>query len=125
MALSKSVAELSVVVSADTSRAQSELRKMEETGRRSSVSLRESMTEGRAGIKQLGEEIGINLNRHLIGFLAKLPGVAPAMAAAFPIAAVIGIGGAIFEAGKKLVEFVQQNREAAAKITEGFEAMHQ
>lgn len=125
MALSKGVAELSVLVTADTSRAETELKKMQETGRRTSVSLRESMTEGRAGIKQLGEEIGINLNRHLVSFLAKLPGVAPVMAAAFPIAAVIGIGGALFEAGKKLTEFVQKNREAAGAITEGFAAMHQ
>lgn len=115
------IAALSLQVGASTVRLRSEMDAAAASTRASARVMKESFAEGRAGIKQLGEEIGINLNRHLVSFLAKLPGVAPVMAAAFPVAAVAGIGMALYEAGKRVAEFIEKNREAASAISDAME----
>jgi hypothetical protein len=74
---------------------------------------RAEMTEARHAIHLLGDEIGIHLPRAVQGFVAKLPGVAEIMASAFSAAAVVGLGLAIFEAGKKVVEFMEKQKKAA------------
>ena len=77
--------------------------------------LRAEMREGKGAIALLGEEVGIHLPRHLQTFLAKLPGVAPAMSAAFNAVAVFALADIVFKAGEKVVEFVKKNEEAAKK----------
>jgi hypothetical protein len=119
------VAGLLVSIDGNTVKLRTELDRAKASAREAGREMKESMTEAKAGIKQVGEEIGINLNRHLAGFLAKLPGVAPLMAAAFPAAAIVGIGMAFGESINKLVEWVKKGREAAGVINEGFETMLQ
>src|SRR6266849_5149554 len=58
--------------------------------------------QARGALHLLGEDIGIKLPRHVQTFIAELPGVGAALEAAFPIAAVIAIGVAIFDAAEKL-----------------------
>lgn len=68
-------------------------------------------SEARGGIALLGEEIGVHLPRHVQTFLAKLPGVATAMSAAFPLLAVTMIGEKIFEAAEKVSHFGDEIRK--------------
>ena len=52
----------------------------------------------------LGEAVGIRLPRHVRSFLAELPGVGPALSAAFSATAVLFIAKALVELSKKLSE---------------------
>src|SRR5215470_7633515 len=66
--------------------------------------------EARGAIALLGDEIGVRLPRHVQSFLAQLPGVEKAMAAAFPVLAVTMIGEKIFEAADKVSHFGSEIR---------------
>jgi len=66
----------------------------------------------------LGEEIGVHLPHHVQSFLATLPGVAPALAAAFPALAIVAIGAAILEGSKKLAEWRQKMAQAKIALEE-------
>lgn len=118
------VAGLLLSVDARTVQARREIESLQQTMRESSRSMRAEMQETRAAIKQIGEEIGVNLNRHLISFLARIPG-ADMLAKAFPVAAIVGIGAAFVEAGEKLAEFVKKNRDAASEIGEAMESLQE
>jgi len=118
------VAGLLLSVDAKTINARREIEALRGTMRETSRDIRAELSETRAGMKQIGEEIGINLNRHLISFLAKIPG-ADIFAKAFPVAAIVGVGAAFAEAGVKVYEFIKRNDEAAQKINEAFGEMHQ
>jgi len=63
-----------------------------------------SMHEARGEVALLGEEVGIHLPRHVQGFLASLPGVGPALSAAFSATAILFVGQALIELSKKLSE---------------------
>ncbi len=76
---------------------------------------RAQMAEARGTVMVLGEEIGVHLPRHVQKFIASLPGVALAMSAAFSAVAIVSIGVAAVEAGKKIYEFIEKNEEAARK----------
>jgi hypothetical protein len=93
--------------------AQKQLNKLKGQAETTGKATRAEMNEARGSIMVLGEEIGIHLPRHVQKFVAGLPGVASAMSAAFNGVAVFAIGMAIFEAGKKVVEFVEKTRNAA------------
>jgi hypothetical protein len=90
--------------------------------RRFNQEARANMHEARGSIALLGEEVGMRLPRHLQAFLAGLPGVAPALSAAFSGVAVLALVGFVFEAGKKVHEFAQKNEEAAKKNSEAWAA---
>ena len=93
--------------------AQAAIRKTGKEMKEAMAETRASVTEAKASIALLGEEIGVHLDRHLRGFVAKLPGVAPLMSAAFSAVAIVGVGVAIVEAGKKLYDFYEKEQRAA------------
>jgi hypothetical protein len=76
------------------------------------------LSEGRGGIMLLGEEIGIHLPRHVQTFLATLPGVATAMAAAFPILAVAALGVALVGLTEKMEKHAQELIKARGEMAE-------
>jgi hypothetical protein len=57
------------------------------------------------------------------GFIATLPGVAETMAAAFSATAIVGIGFALFETGKKIYEWHEKRQEEAKKTSEELKKM--
>jgi hypothetical protein len=107
--------------SAALDRAQRELDKLKGKTTEASRVTRAEMTEARHAIHLLGEEIGIGLPRALQGFVAKLPGVAEAMAGAFSAVAVVGLGMVLVETGKKVYEFIEKTKKAAEEATRATE----
>jgi hypothetical protein len=69
------------------------------------------MMEARHSVMMLGEEFGIRLPRSITSFIASLGPIGPALEAAFPFLALIGIA-ALF------LEHLQKIREAGEKLTE-------
>ena len=94
-------------------KAQRDLNKLKGATTEASRVTRAEMTEARHAIHLVGDEIGIHVPRAVQGFLAKLPGVAQVMSSAFSAAAVVGLGMAIVEAGKKVYEFMEKQKKAA------------
>jgi hypothetical protein len=81
------------------------------------------LSEARGAIHLLGEDIGVRLPRHVQTFIAELPGVGAALQAAFPIAAVIAIGVAIFEATDKLTKHYEQLEKVRDEAVQSGEAI--
>src|SRR5438094_7665156 len=69
-----------------------------------------SMTQARHAIRGLGEEVGIHMPRFVSSFLADIPAVGAAMAAAFSVIAVVG-----------LIEVLGQIPEALSKAIDWFD----
>ena len=65
-----------------------------------------SMREAKGEARLLGEAIGVHLPRHVSSFLAELPGVGPALSAAFSATAVLFLAQALVEVTKKASAFV-------------------
>jgi hypothetical protein len=107
--------------SAALDKAKAQLKQLEGGMHSAAATTKHEMTEAKGTIALLGEQIGVQLPRHIRSFIAELPGVASAMSAAFSAVAVVGIGLAIFEAGKKVYEFMEKTREAAEKNAEAWE----
>jgi hypothetical protein len=118
----ETVAGLMISIDANTVKLRTEMDRAKASTRDASRQMVSDMQETRAGIKQIGEEIGVNLNRHLVSFLAKIPG-ADIFAKAFPIAAVAGIGMAFVESGKKAYEFLEKTRAVAGEMGEAMRKM--
>jgi len=53
-------------------------------------------------------------------FLGMIPGVGKALQAAFPVIGAMALGGAIFEAGKKLHDFIEQVKQMPNVLASGF-----
>lgn len=83
------------------------------------------MREAKGSMMLLGDEIGIRLPRHLQTFVAKLPGVASAMSAAFDTIAVIALIDIVVKAGERIAEFVEKNKKAAEDLAKAQEAVGQ
>ena len=122
--------EVKVIFKADTQSytasvkaAKQELGVFEQSATSAGKVARQSFSDARGGVMVLGEEIGVHLPRHVQAFVAKLPGVASAMSAAFSTIAVFAIGKALFEAGEKIYEFAKKNEEAAAKNAAAWKAI--
>jgi len=81
-----------------------------ETGRE----MHEAMTRGRESVALLSNEIGLHLDRELRNFLRRDAAVTKALAGAFDIAAVIGIGFALAESAKRVAEFINGGKGDAA-----------
>lgn len=86
--------------------------------------MRANINEAKGSMALLGEEVGVHLPRHLRTFLAELPGVAPALAAAFNGAAIVGLGMIAVEQAKKIYEAWEKMEEVPKKIAEGFETLN-
>lgn len=67
-----------------------------------------SMKEARGSVALVGEEIGVNIPRHIQSFIAGMPGVGAALEAAFSGIALIVLVQLIVEATEKLTEFVSE-----------------
>jgi hypothetical protein len=83
--------------------------------RKFSRQMKAEMAEAKGSIALLGEEMGVNMPRHLRTFVAQLPGVASAMSAAFDAVAVIALADFVYKAGEKVAEFFRKAEEAAHK----------
>lgn len=83
------------------------------------------MREAKGSMMLLGDEIGIRLPRHLQTFVAKLPGVASAMSAAFDTIAVIALIDIVVKAGEKIAEFAEKNKKAAEELAKAQETVGQ
>jgi hypothetical protein len=75
-----------------------------------------SMMEARHSVMMLGEEFGIRMPRALSSFVAGLGPIGPALEAAFPFLAIIGLA-ALF------IEHLMKMKEAGEKFTEGQASM--
>jgi lambda family phage tail tape measure protein len=69
------------------------------------------ISEARGGVMVFDELIGIHIPRHVTGLIATLPGLQAAMAAAFPVLAVLAVAKAIGD----LVEKEQKHAEELAR----------
>ena len=76
------------------------------------------LSEARGGIMLLGDEIGIKLPRHVQTFLATLPGVSAAMAAAFPLLAVAALGVALVDLSEKVEKHAQELTKAKIEMAD-------
>jgi hypothetical protein len=114
----RTVGEVNINVVANTSKVVTGFEAARKASRESAKQMKADMLEARGGVMVLGEEIGVHLPRHVQAFVAKLPGVAAAMSAAFAPLAVIAIAAAIFEAGKKAFEYGEKMKDAAKKHAE-------
>jgi hypothetical protein len=65
-----------------------------------------SIGEARGAAMLLGEEIGVHLPRHAIGFISTLPGVGEALSAAFSTVAIIAVLEAVVRLTEKATEFI-------------------
>lgn len=84
---------------------------------------REGIGEARGEIMLINKELGLGVDRHLAGWLAKLPGVGAALSAAFAATAVLVLITLLAEGVNKLLEWSEQGeklREAWAKIDSDF-----
>jgi hypothetical protein len=76
---------------------------------------RSEINESKGSIAMLGEMLGVHIPRHARGLIASLDMIGPALNTAFNAVAVVAIGMAFVEAGKKLYEFFEKAHEAEEK----------
>jgi hypothetical protein len=118
--MSLSVGEIRINLSAGTSQFVKDLEKAKGNIKEFSSHAKGSANEAKGAMALLGEELGISLPRHARNFLAELPGISTAMNAAFSSVAVIAIGVAVIETGKKIAEFFNKVSEGKAKSEEAW-----
>jgi len=74
---------------------------------------RDQMHQASRAAELLASRIGISLPEGARKWLVSLRGMAPLLASAFSASAVIAIGMALFDAGKRLYEWIDGSKEAA------------
>ena len=84
--------------------------------RKAQTEIRAQVKETTAVIAQAGEEIGVNIPRHLRAFLAKMPVVQAALGEAFSGVAIVGLGMIAVEQAKKIYEAFQHLHELPEQI---------
>jgi hypothetical protein len=84
---------------------------------------RKEINESKGSIAMLGEMLGVHIPRHARGMIASLEMIGPALNMAFNAVAVIAIGMAFVEAGKKLYEFFKKSEEASEKAKKANEEL--
>jgi hypothetical protein len=67
---------------------------------------RTAMRDARGEVRLLGEEIGVRLPRHVANFLAEMPAFQKVFSAAFSATALLFLGQAFVEVGKKVSDFI-------------------
>jgi hypothetical protein len=77
-----------------------------------------SSNEAKASLALIGEEIGVNIPRHIRGFIAEIPGVGTALNAAFNAVAVLALIEVIIKVIEKVKE-VRAAMDAAAEASQG------
>jgi hypothetical protein len=123
MAVSAKVASAYIDLVARTEAFQKAMNDATGMMRKFSAETKAQMAEARGAIMLLGESLGVHIPRHLQAVIAKLPGVAIAMNAAFSSVAVLAAGEVIFETGKKIYEFCEKSEEAAKKNEEAYRSL--
>ena len=122
--MSRQVGSAHVEFSARTAKVVTGMEEAKRATRAAAREMKADIQEAKASIALLGEEVGVKLPRHLRSFVAELPGVASAMAAAFNGAAIIGLGMIAVEQAKKIYEFFSALQELGEKTNEEFEKLH-
>jgi hypothetical protein len=122
--MSRQVGSAHVEFSARTAKVVTGMEEAKRATRQAAREMKADINEAKASIALLGEEVGVKLPRHLRSFVAELPGVASAMAAAFNGAAIIGLGMIAVEQAKKIYEFIHSLEEMGEKTNEAFEKLH-
>jgi hypothetical protein len=84
--------------------------------RRLAQETREASGEARGALMVLDEELGVHLPRHVTGLVSQLPGLSTALAAAFPVIAVISMGKAVTELIEKHEKEAEAVRHAAEEL---------
>src|SRR6266481_673969 len=116
------VANLKVVLTAETASFTGPLNKAGEDAKRAAGNIQDGLgkidtREARGSLMLLGEEMGVHLPRHVQRLIADLPGVGQALALAFPVFAVVAIGKAILDAIDKSKQHAEAlNREATEAV---------
>jgi hypothetical protein len=72
------------------------------------------LSDAKAGLMVLDEELGIHIPRHVTALISQLPGLQTAFAAAFPLLAVVAVGKALGD----MVEKEQKHAEEMARQRE-------
>lgn len=83
----------------------------------------EHFREGKAEIMSLNRELGLGVDRHLAGWISKLPGVGAALSAAFNVTMVLVILKLLADGIEKLTEWREKSemiREAWVKVDSDF-----
>ncbi len=122
---SKRVGSAHIEFSARTAKVISGMEEAKVATRKAALQMKSDIHEAQGSIAVLGEEIGVHLPRHVQRFVAAIPGIAPALSAAFSAVAIISIGKAIFEVGDKIYDTFQKAKEAQAKAAEASSAFQQ
>ena len=122
--MSRQVGSAHVEFSARTAKVVTGMEEAKRATRQAAREMKADINEAKASIALLGEEVGVKLPRHLRSFVAELPGVASAMAAAFNGAAILGLGMIAVEQAKKVYEFVHSLQEMGEKTNEEFAKLH-
>jgi hypothetical protein len=117
---SKRVGSIHVEMSLNSAKVVTGAEESKRAVREATREMKANVAEAKATIALLGEEIGVKLPRHVRGFVASIPGVAPALAAAFSGVAVLTIGTVLVEAGEKMVKFAEKSKNAAKEIYEAW-----
>lgn len=121
--MANKVGSLYAELDANTAKFSRALKQAGADARAASREMRAAMREAQGAIALAGEEIGVHMPRHLRAFVAQLPGVAPALSAAFSSIAVVGLGKILAETGEKAVEAIKKIRDNAGEIGEGFDKL--
>ncbi len=93
--------------------------------RKFSAQMRSQMRDAQGSVRLVSEELGVHVPRALQGFIARLPGVAKAMSAAFNAVAIFALVNIVAQAGQQIAEFVQKARDAAKKNAEAWRGINQ
>jgi hypothetical protein len=112
--------KLAIEITANSSSYTQATEQVRRESKRMVAQIREDATEARHGLHLVTEEIGIEMPRALQGWIAKVPAVREAMSAAFNTIAVLALINVLVEAGRKVAEFVEKQREAAEKNQEAW-----
>lgn len=75
------------------------------------------LSDAKAGLMVLDEELGIHIPRHVTALISQLPGLQTAFAAAFPLLAVVAVGKAIGDMVEKEQKHAEEMAKQRAEIT--------
>jgi hypothetical protein len=107
--VSTTIGEVNINLRLSTAQFKTDVRNGSSEARNATKKMKEDIAddtgEAKASLALLGEEFGIKIPRHIRAFITELPGVAPALDAAFNSVAVVALIGVIVEAAQKVKEF--------------------
>ncbi len=117
--MSSDVGTIRISLVASTTAFDGPLDKSQQKARNAAKGIQDSfdgidLSDAKAGLMVLDEELGIHIPRHVTALISQLPGLQTAFAAAFPLLAVVAVGKAIGD----MVEKEQKHAEEMARQRE-------